>query len=91
METRKGYLTMNLWKKQPQLTLLAQRITQQFTTALQVVSYSLFFSHVTFISYVYAGPTGGVVVGGAGNISQSGLTTTVNQTNRGQTNFTMLN
>ncbi len=53
---------------------------RQLMTTLQVLFYLLIFSHLTFIPYVYAGPTGGVVVGGAGSISQSGLTTTVNQT-----------
>jgi len=46
----------------------------------QALAYSLILSHITFIPYVQAGPTGGNIVGGAGNINQSGLNTIINQT-----------
>ena len=40
-------------------------------------------SHCVFLPLAYAGPTGGNIVGGAGNINQSNLNTTINQlTNR---------
>jgi len=57
-------------------TLLSQTL---FSTS-QVLAYSLIFSHLTFIPYAHAGPTGGNIVGGAGSINQSGLNTTINQT-----------
>ena len=45
----------------------------------QLLASSLLLSHLSFIPYVHAGPTGGNVVGGAGTINQSGLNTTINQ------------
>ena len=45
----------------------------------QIIAYSLVFSHLSFIPYVHAGPTGGNVVGGSGTINHSGLTTNINQ------------
>ena len=53
---------------------------RQLMSTLQVIFYSLMFSHITFIPYADAGPTGGNVVGGSGSINQAGLNTTVNQT-----------
>ena len=55
------------------------KIKQALLDATQLVAYSLIFSHFAFIPHVHAGPTGGNVVGGSGNISQSGLNTTINQ------------
>ncbi len=40
---------------------------------------SAIFAYCTSFSAVYANPTGGQVVGGAGSINQSGATTTINQ------------
>ncbi|MDX2504410.1 MAG: hypothetical protein QNL62_08035, partial [Gammaproteobacteria bacterium] len=73
-------------KKNPLITTSSSTVTflykvgQKTGEVGQLLAYSLLFSHLSFIPYVHAGPSGGVVVGGAGNISQSGLTTTVNQT-----------
>lgn len=52
---------------------------EKVTTVLHLIGYTLLFSHLSFIPYAYAGPTGGTIVGGVGDIQQSGLTTTINQ------------
>lgn len=46
----------------------------------QVLAYSLILSHLTFIPYVHAGPVGGQITGGTGSISQTNLSTIINQT-----------
>ena len=56
------------------------KIKQSLLDAIQIVAYSLIFSHIVFIPSVHAEPTGGNVVGGSGSINQSGLNTTINQT-----------
>jgi len=55
------------------------QLSQTLSYASQVLAYSLVLSHLTFIPYVHAGPTGGNIVGGAGHIHSSGLETIVHQ------------
>ena len=50
-----------------------------FSAATQALGYSLLLSHLTFIPYVYAGPTGGHIVGGVGHIHSADLTTDIHQ------------
>ncbi len=45
----------------------------------QFLALSFLIAQSFNLSYLHAAPTGGTVVGGAGNISQSGLNTTINQ------------
>ncbi len=45
----------------------------------QFLAFSFLLSNPFYISYLYAAPIGGNVVGGSGSISQSDLTTTINQ------------
>ena len=40
---------------------------------------ALFFAQVAYIPYANAAPAGANIIGGSGNINQSGLTTTINQ------------
>ncbi len=54
-------------------------LKQKALTALHAVGYTLLLSHVTFVPYAYASPTGGTVVGGTGTITQSGVTTDIYQ------------
>ena len=56
------------------------KIKQGLTDTLQLLAYSFIFLHLSFVPAAHAGPTGGAVVGGAGNINQAGLNTTINQT-----------
>jgi len=49
---------------------------------IQAVFLSLLFSNLAWLPYAYAGPEGGTVTGGSGNINQSGNTTTVNQSSQ---------
>ena len=58
------------------------KLRQSISDGVQLLSYSVLFSHLTFIPYVHAGPTGGAVVGGVGDINQAGLNTTINQTSQ---------
>jgi hypothetical protein len=54
-------------------------LKQKALTGAHLLGYTLLLSHVTFIPYAYANPTGGTVVGGAGTITQSGVTTDIYQ------------
>ena len=87
MEISNNCSMTNLRKSLKMFILIHSRLkhhlvqfVRQLMSALQVLFYSLIFSHISFIPYVHAGPTDGVVVGGSGSITQSGLTTTINQT-----------
>lgn len=56
-----------------------ERIQRVLIDGSQVLTYSLVFTHLSWVPYAHAGPTDGVIVGGSGSISQSDLTTTINQ------------
>jgi len=55
--------------------------TVWFKTKLisQFLSISFLLTQPFYLSYLHAAPVGGAVVGGTGTISQSDLTTTINQ------------
>ena len=57
-----------------------RELRQKALTGIHLVGYTLLLSHVTFIPYAHANPTGGTVVGGVGTITQSGVTTDIYQT-----------
>ena len=87
MKTVNNCSMMNLMNNLQMFILIHSRLKhhlvqffRQLMTASQVLFYSLIFSHLSFIPYAHAGPTDGVVVGGAGSITHSGLTTIINQT-----------
>ena len=48
----------------------------------QTAVLTVLFSNPVWIPYLHAAPQGGTVVGGSGNISQTGSTTTINQTSQ---------
>jgi len=52
---------------------------RKLNTAAQIVFYSLLLSHLTFIPYVNANPSGGNIVGGVGHIHSSALNTVIHQ------------
>jgi filamentous hemagglutinin family protein len=54
-------------------------LKQKALTGLHAVGYTLLLSHVSFIPYAHANPTGGTVVGGSGTITQTGVTTDIVQ------------
>jgi filamentous hemagglutinin family protein len=54
-------------------------LKQKALTGAHLLGYTLLLSHVSFVPYAYASPTGGTVVGGAGTITQSGVTTDIYQ------------
>lgn len=54
-------------------------LNRLFNKQLNVLGCSVFVTQLVFSPCLYASPAGGNVVGGAGNISQSNLTTTINQ------------
>jgi filamentous hemagglutinin family protein len=64
------------------VTTYGTRIKRVVLDATQLLAYSALFSHLMFIPYVHAGNTGGTITNGAGDINQSGLTTTINQTSQ---------
>jgi len=72
-------LKQGLFRALSLLTLFLSKFKQKFYEACQVIGYSVLLSHLTFIPYVHAGPVGGEVIGGTGSISQSGLTTVIDQ------------
>jgi len=45
----------------------------------RTLGFAILLSHLTLLPYAHAAPQGGNVVGGSGNINQSGTTTTINQ------------
>ena len=69
-----------LFNTSSSLTLFLSKLKQKTYEASQVIGYSVLLSHLTFIPYVHADPTGGVVIGGTGSINQAGLTTIIDQT-----------
>ena len=48
----------------------------------QFLTLSFLLTQPFYLSYLHAAPVGGNVVGGSGSISQSNLTTTINQTSQ---------
>ncbi len=48
----------------------------------QFLTFSFLLSQPFYLSYLHAAPVGGNVIGGTGSISQSDLTTTINQTSQ---------
>lgn len=70
----------NLFRTSSSLTLFFSKLKQKISDACQVLAYSLLLSHLSFIPYVHADPTGGEIIGGTGSINQSGLTTIIDQT-----------
>ena len=48
----------------------------------QFLTLSFLLTQPFYLSYLHAAPTGGEVVGGTGSISQSDLTTTINQSSQ---------
>ncbi len=54
-------------------------LNRLFNKQLNVLGCSVFVTQLVFSPCLYANPAGGNIVGGTGNISQSNLTTTINQ------------
>jgi len=61
------------------LNSVKEEFTQFILSSLKICTCSAFLAPLVFSPYAYGGPTGGNVVGGAGNITHSGLTTTITQ------------
>ena len=61
------------------LALLLAGAIRIFANLLRRYGYCLLFANMVFMPNAFAAPAGGNIVGGAGSIGQSGLTTTINQ------------
>lgn len=62
--------------------LKCESVWFKFKLVSQFLTFSFLLCNPFFLPYLHAAPAGGQVVGGAGSISQSDLTTTINQTSQ---------
>ena len=76
MDRNKGALRM--WRAVLSVLPLSG-IWRVLSEGVRRYGYFFLFSHFIFIPNALAAPAGGQIVGGAGSINQSGLTTTINQ------------
>ena len=63
-------------------SLKAESVWFKTKLVSQFLTLSFLLSQPFFLSYLHAAPAGGEVVGGSGSISQSDLTTTINQSSQ---------